>query len=206
MGGKKKTKQDEIHELHLKNAALTKELADSNFRKAELAEEKHHLKEKVEFLEKKYEKVFEELAVLKMEYSSCSAAFSHWYKVATTAQKEIIRRGSRRAQHDPEFAIIRELLHTHDGKLSADQVIAMANQHPNADLRRMVSVADEFGLKLKFDIASKELKKGDLKGIPFDVGIWTYEGGTEDGKKYKATMKVNEAFVATEKQDGDSKD
>jgi chromosome segregation ATPase len=204
MGGKKKTKQDEINNLRLERASLLKDLEKANSRKAELAEEKHALEERVRYLDKKYEKTFEELMVTRHNFDSSQAAMAHWYKQAIDTQKEILMRGFRRAQYDHEFAIIRELIHS-NGKLSAEQVIEASKRYPKADLRRMVSVAMEFNLHLKFDVVSKELKKAPT-GLAEEIEADLFTFSDKDGK-WKAEVNIKNVFALDqEKANGDQKD
>jgi len=209
MGGKKMTKQAEITMLQNSLRGATqrieegkKKLDEADSRRAKLSEEKHALEEQVQYLEKKYESTFETLMITRHNFEASQVALTHWWKQATDTQKEILRRGFRRAQHDPEFAIVRELIHS-NGKLDADQVIAMCKQHPEADLRRMVGVADEFGLRLKFDMVSKDLKKTEVP-MKIEGKVWTYE---DPEGKYTSKIEVNEMFASVLKDaHGDQKD
>lgn len=206
MGGKKKTKQDEINLLQRQYEELEKRLEDSNARKAELAEQKYKIEGQLQAMKEKYEVIFEKLAVQRLEYESCTAAFSHWYKVATDMQKEIVRRGARRAAHDPEFAIIRELIHA-NGKLDHEQITELAKTHRDADIRRLSDVAGEFSLRFKFDMVPKPRDLRDAVGdIAKEMTARVYAYQSKD-KKWKATMEVKDIFAsAMGNIDGDQKD
>lgn len=184
----KKTKQDVIDELNQRITGLEIELGEANSRKADLSEEKTRLEEALQYQKSRYEETFTKYIKGQMDLRSSQAAMAHWYKEAMDLQTTIIARGARRAEHDPEFAIIRELIHS-KGNLSSEQVYELVKKHPEADLRRMVTVADEFGLELKFDIVPKD----------FHTQTWAYQ--SEDGK-WKATMHVKEAVAYTPKEDG----
>lgn len=214
MGGKKKTKQDAINDLQLKNAALTKDLERSDSRNAELSELRHRLEEQLQAMKEKYETLFEKLAVMRLDYDSLRAAMTHWYTVATDLQRDVIRRGSRRALHDPEFAIIRELIHA-NGKLDHEQISQLVKTHRDADIRRLSDVAGEFGFRIKFDMVSrptdlkeavgdiaKEMKSDLAKNI--SANVTTYR--SKDGK-WESTIEVKDIFAsAMENIDGDQKD
>jgi predicted nuclease with TOPRIM domain len=156
---KKWSVQDELVDLRTKLAQTTHELREARMRTATLAEEKQKVDEQVAYLTKKYDMLYDDLLVQILDNKELRVAAEFYRKEAVKVLKEIGYRGSKRESHDPEYAVVRALIRSHN-ELSAENLRKMSERYPKVNLRKLICVAAEF--------SSGE--EGAVK--PVDVRVW----------------------------------
>lgn len=102
-----------------------------------------------------YEKTHVEMLQALHGQGAIKAWGDHWEKLYKEQNTELMQRGSRRAQWDPNYAVIRELLHA--GKdLSKIDILALSKAHPEATIFGLVQIAEEFGVRIKMDVKMRD--------------------------------------------------
>lgn len=78
------------------------------------------------------------------------------YRLRLAAQlRAQLENGYRRAQADPNYAVIRELLHA-GNDLSKVDFMAVAKAHPEATIFGMVMISEELGYKINMDVKTRD--------------------------------------------------
>lgn len=164
----KKTKQQEIEELKEVIKNMHVQIDDARMRAAKLAEEKHAIGEQLEYVEEKYNRVYDDYLILQIHNGELLAAAKYYLAKTEDQAREMTYRGAQRAKHDPEYAAVRELLRSKN-ELSAQNLRVMVDTFPKLNLRKLILVAAEFSRKEK----EKEPEK------PLEVRLYLSEDGWE---------------------------
>lgn len=167
------TKQEEIESLRAQLGHKINELGGEKLKRSELAEKNYKLEDQVQYLKTKYDKLYGEHLIAQMHMSEMKKSADGYAARAAQQLREVVARGAKRAEHDQEYAILREIIHS-GNKLSEENLRIMAEKYPKASLRRLAMIADEFDMTVHPQLVEPEQEK---KG-----GTWKATAALKDLK------------------------
>lgn len=181
------TLRDENKRLKIQVEELLKDCDSFRLKNADLAEKKKELEAEV----RHYKKRFEEQVQVSVETATVlrgvRASADYYGKELLEVTRKMFERGARRAEYDESYAVFRELIIAGQ-PLDHDHFVALVKANPLADLRGLVRVAEEFGLKVKLDLVEKDLIK---QGGPLTKKYRIETKVASDGKKYNVEVELN---------------
>jgi hypothetical protein len=153
-------------------ARLQAELGKANSKKATLSEERQKLQEQIEWHKKRFEELLRRAVWYQLQVKAGQKMSQHYHDELFEMQKGMFERGARRAEHDESYAIFRELLIS--GKsLTGDNLKALIDENPNADIQGLAMVAEEFGAKIDIDLITPQEKKYKVNITSEVQSVWS---------------------------------